>query len=747
MSGFPSSARSVAAAAAFLSLLATSTPAIAFKPDGTGHVVISEAQLKAYSRHAGNRTFHFSDKAVREIIDGNKYTDAVTGYFLYPPYHFDNEGLTVSSQLLIDQKETVRKKAVAGKGDDARLFLGVALHTMQDFYAHSSWVDLGNHALNPALGRSVLPAPGPATICPSKDKATVVTTGFFNMPDVWYAPPGHCIHGVDHLWAGINKDTSSSPYYIEAIAIAKLATVDYLDQFFEKIGADAKAVEALMGGGGTVGFVLDTSITTGLPAIKAGIAEALVRVPASQDPPAAYLLTGFGDTSGGEPVETVDPTELATDVAGFQPEPGQDEQSYAVTALVRSLDAARQGSRLFLLSDGPARDEALAGHAAFLAAARQVALDYVAIGAEDPSDALADVSEGSGGHSYRLEESDLAILGNVFAQGFSSNLGLVVSRSAKVSGENDTMAVPIDATVERALFVVSFPTGGSVEVLRPSGSPVVKTDADATVSSWRLGRLLEVRSPAAGVWKLRVSGTGRYEVDVLAESRLQLARVRLAEEGGGLAHEGIYPGTGLPGSDAPQPLLAALDGPYATVAFQLEGEGGDVLAPLDFSSEDPRLSASELLGEIESPGKAYRVAAVGTDLSGNGFRRLYPTLFQPQPVTVTRADAEPSPCLPAGTSTLEFEVRNDGPAARFDLVASDANGLVEDVQPRSVKLARGASRTVEVTVHVPGPLAAEGAPISLAVSATRRNRTEVHNGVLVPLRACSFQTAQALALE
>ena len=44
---------------------------------------------------------------------------------------------------------------------------------------------------------------------------------------------------MDHLWAGINKDTSSSPFYIEAVAIAKLATVDYLDQLFDKIGADA----------------------------------------------------------------------------------------------------------------------------------------------------------------------------------------------------------------------------------------------------------------------------------------------------------------------------------------------------------------------------------------------------------------------------------------------------------------------------------------------------------------------------
>ncbi len=494
---------------------------------------------------------------------------------------------------------------MAGDGNQARHFLGVALHTMQDFYAHSSWVDLGNHALDPALGRSVLAPPPAGAICPARDKSTVVTTGFFNLPKVWDAPPGRCLHGVDHLWAGINKDTSGSPFCLEAIAIAKPATV---------------------------GFVLDTSSVTGLPAIRAGIAEALVLVPASQDPPASCLLTGFGDTSGGEPLETVDPTEFATDVAGLAPETGQDEQGFALTALSRSLGAARPGSRLFLLSDGPASDEAMAGHVAFLAAARQDAVDYLALG-----------------------ES--------------------------------------------------------------------------------LGRQRHDR------------GADRRDRRARRFRRFAPRRSRLAEAGGGLAHEGIYAGTGLPGSDEAQPVLAAVDGPYGTVSYQIETAGGDVLSPVDLSSDGPRLDSSEFLGELESPGKAYRVVAVGTDLSDNGFRRLYAPLFQPQPVTVTRTDEATSPCLPAGSSTLEFEVRNDGPAAPFDFIASDANGVVSDIQPRSVKLARGASRTVEVTVDVPGSLASEGAPVSLAVSATRRNRTEIHNGVIVPLRACRFRMSRALDLE
>lgn len=42
----------------------------------------------------------------------------------------------------------------------ARFFLGQAMHTLQDFYAHSNWVELGHTDINEALG-STVPAANP----------------------------------------------------------------------------------------------------------------------------------------------------------------------------------------------------------------------------------------------------------------------------------------------------------------------------------------------------------------------------------------------------------------------------------------------------------------------------------------------------------------------------------------------------------------------------------------------------------
>src|SRR5437867_4202137 len=90
-------------------------------------------------------------------------------------------------------------------GEEARAQLGRALHTLQDFYAHSNWVNSpgpGNTSFNSTLGVGLVPR---LTLSDSTciddfldnmltgKGLTNITTGYFGGIE---PPPSKCAHGI-----------------------------------------------------------------------------------------------------------------------------------------------------------------------------------------------------------------------------------------------------------------------------------------------------------------------------------------------------------------------------------------------------------------------------------------------------------------------------------------------------------------------------------------------------------------------
>lgn len=68
--------------------------------------------------------------------------------------HFDGENFVGGQALLVQAKTNVISAVKNGDGEAARKFLGAALHTLQDFYAHTNWVELGRSDINYDLGKA-----------------------------------------------------------------------------------------------------------------------------------------------------------------------------------------------------------------------------------------------------------------------------------------------------------------------------------------------------------------------------------------------------------------------------------------------------------------------------------------------------------------------------------------------------------------------------------------------------------------
>jgi hypothetical protein len=95
------------------------------------------------------------ESAKKEFADANMAVDDDQDH---SALHFDGENFDGGQARLVQQKSLAYAAISANDGSSARKFLGGALHTLQDFYAHSNWVEqqvaAGTLNINPTLGKS-----------------------------------------------------------------------------------------------------------------------------------------------------------------------------------------------------------------------------------------------------------------------------------------------------------------------------------------------------------------------------------------------------------------------------------------------------------------------------------------------------------------------------------------------------------------------------------------------------------------
>lgn len=239
-----------------LVLIVYPAPALAFKPDIHGKITVEA--LNATQPTVDGQKLQFSQEAIQQIVDANKRTDD-PAFQTRSEMHFDSENFQGGSKRLIDFRERVIKKITTTTlAASARADLGGALHTLQDFYAHSNWVELGREAINQDLGRQTFSgAGGGVATCPSDpgvlggEGLKQLTSGYFLFSQALCGvPSGKCRHGIPVACpSGLNKDDPSRPGFDIARALAVAASQDFLNQILSDslVAGNAKAIKLLLG--------------------------------------------------------------------------------------------------------------------------------------------------------------------------------------------------------------------------------------------------------------------------------------------------------------------------------------------------------------------------------------------------------------------------------------------------------------------------------------------------------------------
>ena len=706
----------------------TPSPAGAFGNNAQGHLGITQGALNSISRQVEGEDLRFTPRAIMQVKDANQAVDLnqLAAYL-----HFDDEAFQGGTTRLVVLKQAIIAEITAAEadGEAAREYLGQALHTLQDFYAHTNWIELHGRTTDGRLGNEIYAGPGLGThTSPLFDPGTllpglrVLTSGYFRIlaepfatiPYPCFAPLYKTRHGYALCSDGLNKDHPDRPGWADAWLAADQASEDYVNAILDTDGVrgNAKAIKALMGIHGTLAFAIDTtgSMDDEIGDVKDQTRGLVTDLRGTDKEPDEYVLTTFKDSASTD-VKTTDADTFLAAIDHLEADGGDDCPEASQSGLLEAVRAAKRDSKAYLFTDASSGDADLAGRVTAEAHEKRIEISAFATGSCSPLDPVyLDETERTGGQTLSLDPTELPQAFALIRTGIAPNAVSIFAASDDDDEPRD-FSVPIDSSVSRVTFSVSDPDGGrTVSLTDPTGN-VVPATAPASNAF-----VAVVENPSPGAWSMHVAGGGPFTVDVNGESPLAFASFDFVERQGRPEHESYYPvSQALGGGD--QRAAAHLLGPYDTATFELVSPSGASIAPISLTKGDPLAAdADDFTGVFTPPQGLFKVAATGRDSAGFPYRRAFPAAFRTQTIDVSLHGAAPlegSGCC----VDVPFTVRNSGPPGTFDIeamVGDDPDAA--SVSRQSVDLSSGASAEVVVTANLSGKHADEKTVTALATS-------------------------------
>lgn len=761
--------RAVTAAIAF-AIGASTSPAIAF--DIPVHIRITNDQIKPLRVDVFGKSRGFSEKALEQIGDANEEVDnelTLSAALFKPERHFTNENFLGSTQRLVALRKEVIQLVTQPKRDgaQARARLGQALHTIQDFYSHSNWVERGNGGIVSQFGHSTVGNPARSTgPCPSNPN-TLGANGGGSLTSAYFVgmtldrdtfgcvredmPPNKCFHGnYKPACQGINKDldargaaekgVTQNPFHPQAASLARQATRKFVSDILEELKGNDRALAALLDVRGTLAFVVDDSGSMG--STIAGVSGTINQIvgQVSSDPentPENYMLVSFNDPGVGTPMVSEDSAQLLSAVSALRPTGGGDCPELSQTGLLRAIGAANPDSRVYLFSDATAKDSALANQVITQAQAEGIEVNYALTGSCSPIDpAYIRGAAETGGQVFRLRPSEIPLLFDVIKPQLKGNQVTITRRRVDLgAGGVERIDSPVDGLMSALTIAISVAENDvdarhRLRVYRPNGTQVASTDTGVRSITLSTGAVLHVDAPEPGVWRVEVEGYGPFTATVRGNSDLGFARFDFVDPNPDI-HGGFFPLAGQPVLGRPSFGEAALVGLPAEARFAFVDEQGTRVQDVTLSREFPDANPEHFVGEAALPSVPFRLAVEGLDASGHAFRREYPTLYRAQPLELEIEGATLREATPGVQEELAFTLHNRSTqTASYRVAARDTQSWITGIEPILVEVP--AKGTAPINVRLTAPVTAtDGVASTLSVTATRADAPTVFNSAQV----------------
>ena len=283
-----------------------------------------------------------------------------------------------------------------------------------------------------------------------------------------------------------------------------------------------------------------------------------------------------------------------------------------------------------------------------------------------------------------------------------NNVSTVLWATGTLNGQPKIVKIPVDSATQRITFTFSIDTkGNALTLTQPSGGAITEATASTELTKWNCGRIVTVSSPEAGEWRAEITGTGRYWLEVQAQSDIFLVSAEFVKRGGRPGHEGLFRIQGEPVTGTPAMLEVSLSASAkGTDEFYLVTEEGQTIQKVQMHAVNSDRDSLEFVGSVDLPAQPFRVAVKGNDSNGKQYQRFFSNLFHVESVEVSsRLDFDE--VFPGETRQVAFTVRNLGVPRTFKITVMDAHQFVGKVEPTQLTLGAGETGIVQVNLTVP----------------------------------------------
>jgi hypothetical protein len=220
------------------------------------------------------------------------------------------------------------------------------------------------------------------------------------------------------------------------------------------------------------------------------------------------------------------------------------------------------------------------------------------------------VAEGTGGHLLLLapeEIGDSAALLTAFGSHSQTLFRLAGSLNPGVH----EFQVPIDSTVESALFSISVQCLQVADVIPPSGG-FASREGVTDLSNFRAERMVIVMRPERGIWTLRVSGSGIGGIVVQARSAIGIGRPEFAS-----AQGAAFAATPSPGVE--NIVRVRISGEVTDVQASIVNGASKRIATLPREAGE---TADSYVSRFTPGAEGFRLLIVGKDPQGLPLQRM-----------------------------------------------------------------------------------------------------------------------------
>ncbi|XP_041081631.1 von Willebrand factor A domain-containing protein 7-like [Polyodon spathula] len=709
------------------------------------------------------------EQAMQTIEEANVDVDHY--HPLSAKHHFDSESFVEAKSYLRRKSSGAKENIMKGNYESGRRRLGEMLHTLQDFYSHSNWIELGYTVPNPDLigtgegiGNTAALNQPTCSDCNTETcegnilnnilQSKLITTGYFSQLPI--KPAGKCSHGgpwdmtrKSNAKGGINKDhyTSEHRYlHKQAADVAVSATEEVLEDIRNAVGDKAFIKFLNIESPASLCFVIDTTGSMGgeIENAKQRAFSIIDSKRGTPDEPSTYVLVPFNDPDFGPVYKTSDANIFKASISLLTANGGGDTPEMCLSGIQLALINSPPSSEIYVFTDAPAKDGYLRNNILALMESTKSSVTFLLTnvlyrkkrsgqqgqqGRAMGIDTLyQDLAATSGGQTIETTKASLQQITAVISD--SSTSALVTLFQAKSTRLNvgSTYYFHIDKSVTNITAYIS----GSILSYTLSNPRGVEQDSslrDGPLGTMEnLGRFYILRlSGDVGQWQINISSYQDYSLKVTGQSIVSFLYSFVEPFEG--PHPGLGPIEGRPQTGQNVTMVLRVTGltVYKTFAVKNVSFAAPDGSLIGGSPAMPALSSGLYYVYVERfLGQEFALVVTGQDNGSSEFRRQSNTRITSSRISV-QVEAN-STFEPGKQYTIPFTVATSGTGGTYSVRVRDDKGFVLSAAS-SIYLEENRTKQGEMTFQSPNGTES-GTSVTVTIEVESPDLTDMNYALL-----------------